>query len=42
MDDLIFSYADPSASVGKRKLIKLIEALLHHHRLQYEYEKPLQ
>jgi hypothetical protein len=24
------------------ELIKRIEALIHHHRLQFEYEKPLQ
>ena len=27
---------------GISELIKRIEALLHHHRLQFEYEKPLQ
>ena len=27
---------------GISELIKRIEALIHHHRLQYEYEKPLQ
>jgi TRAP-type mannitol/chloroaromatic compound transport system permease small subunit len=27
---------------GISELIKRIEALLHHHRLQYQYEKPLQ
>jgi TRAP-type mannitol/chloroaromatic compound transport system permease small subunit len=27
---------------GVSELIKRIEALIHHHRLQYEYEKPLQ
>ncbi len=27
---------------GLSELIKRIEALIHHHRLQYEYEKPLQ
>ena len=27
---------------GISELIKRVEALIHHHRLQYEYEKPLQ
>jgi TRAP-type mannitol/chloroaromatic compound transport system permease small subunit len=27
---------------GISELIKRIEALIHHHRLQYEYEKPVQ
>jgi TRAP-type mannitol/chloroaromatic compound transport system permease small subunit len=27
---------------GVSELIKRVEALIHHHRLQYEYEKPLQ
>ena len=27
---------------GISELIKRIAALIHHHRLQYEYEKPLQ
>ena len=27
---------------GISELIKRIEALIHHHRLQFEYEKPLQ
>jgi TRAP-type mannitol/chloroaromatic compound transport system permease small subunit len=27
---------------GVSELIKRIEALIHHHRLQFEYEKPLQ
>jgi len=27
---------------GVSELIKGVEALIHHHRLQYEYEKPLQ
>jgi TRAP-type mannitol/chloroaromatic compound transport system permease small subunit len=27
---------------GISELIKRVEALVHHHRLQYEYEKPLQ
>ena len=27
---------------GFSELIKRIEALIHHHRLQFEYEKPLQ
>jgi len=27
---------------GISELIKRIEALMHHHRLQFEYEKPLQ
>jgi len=27
---------------GISELIKRIEALIHHHRVQYEYEKPLQ
>jgi TRAP-type mannitol/chloroaromatic compound transport system permease small subunit len=27
---------------GVSELIKRIEALIHHHRLQYEYEKPVQ
>jgi TRAP-type mannitol/chloroaromatic compound transport system permease small subunit len=27
---------------GVSELIKCIEALIHHHRLQYEYEKPVQ
>ena len=27
---------------GISELIKRVEALAHHHRLQYEYEKPLQ
>jgi TRAP-type mannitol/chloroaromatic compound transport system permease small subunit len=27
---------------GISELTKRIEALIHHHRLQYEYEKPLQ
>ena len=27
---------------GISELIKRVEALIHHHRLQYDYEKPLQ
>ena len=27
---------------GVSELIKRVEALIHHHRLQYEYEQPLQ
>ena len=27
---------------GVSELIKRVEALIHHHRLQFEYEKPLQ
>ena len=27
---------------GVSEIIKRIAALIHHHRLQYEYEKPLQ
>jgi TRAP-type mannitol/chloroaromatic compound transport system permease small subunit len=27
---------------GISEIIKRFEALIHHHRLHYEYEKPLQ
>jgi TRAP-type mannitol/chloroaromatic compound transport system permease small subunit len=30
------------AAQGVSEIIKRIEALIHHHRLQYEYETPVQ